>query len=59
MIDLKDARGKARLFCDLAFELPAQGKTSAQKSYSNRGAIIKAAQARSVVALRSVGKRKS
>lgn len=60
MIDLKDAQGKSHvLFCDLAFEIAAKGqKEHAEKITVIRGAIIEAAQARSVVALRSVEERK-
>lgn len=60
MIDLKDAQGKSHvLFCDLAFEIAGTGQNErAEKITLIRGAIIKAAQARSVVALRSVEERK-
>jgi len=60
IIDLKDAAGNSHvLICDVALEITDTGKDDRiQKITLIRGAIIKATQARSVVALRSVEERK-
>lgn len=60
IIDLKDAAGNSHvLICDVALEITDTGKGDRiQKITLIRGAIIKATQARSVVALRSVEERK-
>lgn len=60
MIDLKDARGDTHvLFCDIAFDVAAgvQGDL-VEKNVALRSAILKAARARSVVALRALEERK-
>ena len=60
MIDLKDARGDTHvLFCDIAFEVAAgvQGDLEGKNTVL-RSAILKAARARSVVALRALEERK-
>jgi flagellar basal body-associated protein FliL len=60
MIDLKDARGNSHvLICDVAFEIAERvQKDRMEKNTLLRNAIYRAAQTRSVVALRSTEERK-
>ncbi|MEE9912666.1 MAG: flagellar basal body-associated FliL family protein [Deltaproteobacteria bacterium] len=60
MIDLKDASGSSHvLMCDIAFDIAGEQKQDPlQNTTALRNIILKTAQTRSVVALRSVEERK-